>query len=86
MLRHRKLKHIEEVSECLKFQSGDCGFSDAYCWNKHTDIQDNHSRKAKYEGEIETNQDFHEVQKIWLHQKTQTKTQAIWKVWQKKNK
>ena len=81
-MKHRKLKHMEEVSECLKFQTGDCGFSDAYCWNKHTAIQDNHNREAQNIVEIETNQDFH---KKWLHQNTQNKTQAIWKVRQKKN-
>ena len=59
MMKHRKLKHMEEVSECLKFQNGDCGFSDAYCWHKHTAIQDNHNREAQNIVEIETNQDFH---------------------------
>ena len=36
MMRHKKQRHIEEVRECLKFRTGDCGFSNEFCWNKHT--------------------------------------------------
>ena len=36
MFKHRKLKHIEEVPECRKYQVGECGFSKEFCWNKHT--------------------------------------------------
>ena len=38
MMRHKKLQHIEDVRECYKFQTDDCGFSDKFCWNKHTSI------------------------------------------------
>ena len=53
MMRHKKLKHIEEVRECYKFQTGDCGFSDKFCWNKHSNKNLNDNEHT------EKNQGFH---------------------------
>ena len=51
MMRHKKLKHIEEVRECYKFQTGDCGLSDKFCWNKHTNSNQNDTEhKEKDQG------------------------------------
>ena len=54
MMKHKKLKHIEEVKECSKFQTGDCGFSETFCWNRHTMTE--HTSKTHEEQE----QDFHQ--------------------------
>ena len=52
MFKHRKLKHIDEVPECRKFQVGECGFSNNYCWNKHTN-------KVHETSASSAEQDFH---------------------------
>ena len=57
MMQHKKLKQIEEVRECSNYKSGDCGFSDKYCWNKHT--SSNHIED--HDEEIPKNQDFHKT-------------------------
>ena len=36
VMRHKKLRHIEEVMECPRFLEDQCGYSNEYCWNKHT--------------------------------------------------
>ena len=59
MMKHRKLKHIEEVSKCQKFQTGDCGFSDKFCWNRHITKHKDPLMHDTNEVENETNQDFH---------------------------
>ena len=35
VMKHKKLKHVDEIKDCSKFLTGDCGFSDDYCWNRH---------------------------------------------------
>ena len=60
MLKHRKLKHIEEVKECSKYQSGECGFSDTYCWNKHTAKLNNHIKKSHKQNVPLSTEDFRE--------------------------
>ena len=57
MMKHKKLKHIEEVRECSKFKEGECGFSDQYCWNIHT--KNNHMEE--HDREISKEQDFHKI-------------------------
>ena len=59
MLKHRKLKHLEEVKECFKFQEGTCGFSDYYCWNKHTVEVNIHIKNSHRENVSISKQDFH---------------------------
>ena len=54
MMKHKKLKHIEEVRECSKYKRGDCGFSDKYCWNIH--IVSNH--KEEHDNSVVQEQDF----------------------------
>ena len=51
MFKHRKIKHIDEVPECRKYQVGECGFSNNYCWNKHTNKEHETSAPS-------VNQDF----------------------------
>ena len=59
MLKHRKLKHIEEIRECEKFQTGDCGFSDEFCYNKHSKNLREHNKSGHNEDNYIEEQDFH---------------------------
>ena len=59
MLRHRKLKHIEEIKECENFQSDECGFSDNFCYNRHSRNLSNHNLEGHSEENNISNQDFH---------------------------
>ena len=56
VMKHKKLKHIEEVKECPRFIEGDCGYSDDYCWNKHT--LNNPIKNVHNEGSKNSEQDF----------------------------
>ena len=55
MMKHKKIKHIEEVKECSKFKEGNCGFSDQYCWNIHKA-----KHMVEHDEEITEDQDFHQ--------------------------
>ena len=59
MMKHKKLKHIEEVMECSKFKEGNCGFSDKFCWNRHITKHKDPLMHDTNEVENEINQDFH---------------------------
>ena len=62
MFKHRKLKHPDQVPVCKRYKTGDCGFSDEFCWNKHKEPIDRHTEKIhEQSGSVEV-QDFHKSQ------------------------
>ena len=45
---------MEEVKECSNFEAGECGFSDKYCWNLHTN-----KHMQEHDEQLAEEQDFH---------------------------
>ena len=59
MFKHRKLKHPDQVPPCRRHQTGNCGFSDEFCWNKHNATLDKHTEKTHEINASTEDQDFH---------------------------
>ena len=55
-MKHKKLKHIEEIKDCSKYLTGDCGFSDEYFWNRHAANKKNNN--SNNNSKTINNQDF----------------------------
>ena len=39
LMLHRKANHIGAVAPCRKYLNNECGYTDASCWWKHTEIE-----------------------------------------------
>ena len=44
-MEHRKIEHVNYISECRENKNGWCRFSDKECWFKHSDITSNNERE-----------------------------------------
>ena len=83
MFKHRKLKHPNQVPVCKRYQTGYCGFSDEFCWNKHNEHIDRHTEQIHEKVALMMSRIFTKAKKIWSPQKTVNKTQDLWKIWKK---